>query len=98
MRSQNNQGVDSMNYTTEWVDGIPKQIIEPAKECDNSCPSVESFDSVFAQNCGCLPCPYDIHQMLLNKEVWMCHSNPKVPCVATGLKVVPEGYIPRVEF
>lgn len=65
--------------------------------CGNACPSTESFEAIQAQNWGCLPCPAEINQMLTQKRVWMCHSNPKVPCVATGLSKLPKGFVAEPE-
>lgn len=27
------------------------------------------------------------------QKIWACHSNPAIPCVATGLNAFPEGSI-----
>ena len=64
------------------------------ESCDLSCPNLESEEAIEAQNYGCLPCYFDIQEMLKNKRVWMCHSNIQKPCVATGLEKVPDGYTP----
>jgi hypothetical protein len=74
------------------------QKIKALSPCDNACPSLETMEAVDMQNCGCLPCYYEIQQMLKNKQVWMCHSNLKKPCVATGLTQVPEGFQERTEY
>lgn len=66
--------------------------------CDKYCPVAETLDSEYVQNLGCLPCPYDIRQMLKEKRVWMCHSNQAKPCVGTGLQEVPEGYVKVLEY
>lgn len=71
---------------------------ETMKKCDSACPSEDTEESVKYQNYGCLPCVFEIRQMLANKEVWMCHSNQLRPCIATGLTAVPEGYTARTEF
>lgn len=68
------------------------------KACDSACPSNESEEAVQAQNWGCLPDPYAIRKMLDSKRVWMCHSNPDRPCVATGLNAVPAGFKAVTEY
>jgi len=60
--------------------------------CDNACPSLETIEATQCQNWGCLPSPFEINQMLKERKIWMCHSNPTVPCVATGFDAVPEGF------
>lgn len=66
--------------------------------CDNCCPSQETAEAIQMQNYGCLPCPYDIQKMLANKRVWMCHSNPTIPCVSTGLSELPIGFEAVTEY
>ena len=66
--------------------------------CDRSCPSLETPEAVQLQNYGCLPCPYEVKQILEKGEVWMCHSTPGQPCVATGLTAVPEGFTAITEY
>jgi len=61
--------------------------------CDEACPAnVCGEIAIRYQNYGCLPEPYEITQMLTQKKVWMCHSNPEKPCVYTKLKEVPLYY------
>ena len=61
------------------------------RPCDRACPSLETIEAVEAQNWGCLPCPFEIKQMLSEGKVWMCHSDRTQPCVATGqLALEPE--------
>ncbi len=62
------------------------------------CPVVETEESVRMQNYGCLPCEYEITQMLKQKKVWMCHSNPNKPCAATGFDKVPTGFVAVTEY
>lgn len=66
--------------------------------CDNACPSLDTHEAVQAQNWGCLPDPYAIRKMLENNRVWMCHSNPQRPCIATGLDAVPDGFEAVTEY
>jgi hypothetical protein len=54
--------------------------------CDEYCPINGEGGS-----CG-LPVKSDFEAMGRRKLVWMCHSNPNNPCVATGFNTVPKGW------
>ena len=58
------------------------------ESCDEYCPVNGAGGS-----CG-LPEGSDFAAMARRKLVWMCHSNAKVPCVATDFDTVPDGWTP----
>ena len=60
--------------------------------CDDYCPLVS------AVCCG-LPEYKDVQAALKLDPplVWMCHSDPKIPCASTNLKELPEGAIAVTE-
>ncbi len=68
------------------------------RSCCSACPALNSFDAVQAQNLGCLPSPFEINEMLQAGKIWMCHSNPEKPCVATGLAELPDNCTPVIEW
>jgi hypothetical protein len=63
--------------------------------CDDACPNSYSDNNAYLSNLGCLPEYYDVQQMKEQGIVWMCHSNPTIPCKATGYLKVPDGMIPQ---
>jgi hypothetical protein len=56
--------------------------------CDEYCPQESCVI------CG-LPELSEVRLGLQSKpqKIWACHSNPAIPCVATGLNAFPEGSI-----
>lgn len=66
---------------------IVKEVVM-RESCCNFCPAIDDGSAV-----SCLPCYYDVQEMLQQHKVWMCHSDNTKPCVATGLTEVPDGYI-----
>jgi hypothetical protein len=68
------------------------------RACCSACPGLTSYDAEQAQNWGCLPSPYEINEMLQTGKVWMCHSNPNKPCIATGLAELPNDCTPVIEW
>lgn len=88
----------ALEMIDHWIRELTGEITGTRAPCDLNCPSTESAEAIFMQNCGCLPSPCDIKQMLSKGKVWMCHSNPELPCVATGLTVVPDGFEEVREF
>jgi len=65
---------------------IVKEVIM-FQPCDRYCPELSADDNT------CLPCYYDVQEMLQQLKVWMCTSDNTKPCIATGLTEVPDRYI-----